>query len=373
MIRVIAEGLVKRYGPLAAVDHASLELPPGELTCLLGPPGAGKSTLARLLAGLESLDDGEIYFGERMVHGIAPGDRGVGMVFQDHALWPALAVRDNVGYPLKLQGIASRERRRRVEEILTTLRIDSLADSRPDALSPAQSLRVALARAIVTQPDVLILDEPLAGVEPRHRDEAWDEIRRLRAELGLTTLFLTSNVAEALAHSERLAVMDLGRILQSGEPQELYNQPIDVFVARLLGPTNLLQGQVDGNGNGNGNGGEPRREVVVRTPVGRLVARANFPGLSPATPVTISIRPETLTLGPAVPIDSNRFPATIERIVFHGGSREILLRGPGDWPVTAVAPQCHSANVREGQTVTLSVAPEHVTLLMGKFAVAGGH
>ena len=112
MIRVIAEGLVKRYGPLAAVDHASLELPPGELTCLLGPSGAGKSTFARLLAGLESVDDGEIYFGERMVQGVAPGERGVGMVFQDHALWPAISIRDNVGYPLKLQGLSSIERRR---------------------------------------------------------------------------------------------------------------------------------------------------------------------------------------------------------------------------------------------------------------------
>ena len=371
MIRVIAEGLVKRYGPLAAVDHASLELPPGELTCLLGPSGAGKSTFARLLAGLDVVDDGEVYFGERMVQGVAPGERGVGMVFQDHALWPALSVRDNVGYPLKLQGLSSAERRLKVEEILTTLRIDSLADSRPETLTPSQSLRVALARAIAPEPAVLILDEPLAGIEPRHREEAWDEIRRLRAELGLTTLYLTSDVGEALARAERLAVMDLGRILQAGEPQELYNHPVDVFVARLLGPTNLLQGQVDGNGEHGG--GEPRREVVVRTPVGRLVAKATFPGLTAATPVTISIRPESLTLGPGVPVDSNRFPATIERIIFHGGSREVLLRGPGDWPVTAVVFQSRSAQLREGQTVTLSVAPEHVTLLMGKFAVAGGH
>lgn len=377
MIRVIAEGLVKRFGAIAAVDHASLELSPGELTCLLGPSGAGKSTLARLLAGLESVDDGEIYFGERMVHKVAAAERGVGMVFQDHALWPAMSIRENVGYPLKLRGIATRERRRRVDEILSTMRIDSLAESRPEALSATQSLRVALARAIATEPEVLILDEPLASVEARLREEAWDEIRRLHAELGLTTLFLTSNVGEALAHAERLAVMDLGRILQSGSPQDLYNRPIDVFVARLLGPTNLLQGQVDGNGNGvgyaSGDGGEESREVVVRTPIGRLVARASFPGLSPSTPVTISIRPETLTLGPGVPMDSNRFPATIERIIFRGGSREILLRAPGDWPVTALALQGRSSNLREGQTVTLSVAPEHVTLLMGKFAVAGGH
>ncbi len=367
MIRVIAEGLVKRYGRVAAVDHASLELPPGELTCLLGPPGAGKTTLARLLAGLESPDDGEIYLGDRMVQALPARERGVGMVFRDHALWPALSVRDNVAYPLKLQGVPARERRRRVDEALASLRVDTLADLRPVALTAGQSLRVALARALIVQPEVLILDEPLAGVEPQGRDEAWDEIRRARAETGLTTLLLTSAAPEALARADRLAVMDLGRILQSGPPQELYAQPVDVFVARLLGPTNLLQGQVDGLSHD-----ASRREVVVRTPVGRLVARANLPALSASTPVTVSIRPESLALGPGVPSDANRFPATIERITFQGSTRRILLRGPGDWPVTALALQSQSGHVREGQGVTLSIAPEHVTLLPGKFAVGGG-
>lgn len=367
MIRVIAEGLVKRYGRVAAVDHASLELPPSELTCLLGPSGAGKTTLARLLAGLEPLDDGEIYFGERMIQALPPRDRGIGMVFRDLALWPTLSIRDNVGYPLKLQGVPARERRARVDEVLVALRIDGLADLRPDALSPTQSLRVALGRAIVTRPDLLILDEPLAGIEPHAREEAWDELRRLRAELGVTTLLLTSVVAEALAHAERLAVMDLGRVLQAGTPQELYNQPKDVFVARLLGPVNLLQGQIDVDGPE-----FPGREVVVRAPIGRLVARANLPDLSRSTPVTIAIRPEALSLAPTAPGDANRFPATVERIIFQGSTLRVLLRGPGDWPVTALAFQNQAATLREGQGVTLSVVPENVTLLLGKFAVGSG-
>ena len=367
MIRVIAEGLVKHYGRTPAVDHASLQLPAGELTCLLGPSGAGKTTFARLLAGLETADDGEIYLGDRMVQAVPAADRGVGMVFRDHALWPGLSVRENVDYPLRAQGVAARQRRPRVDEALAALRVDTLADLRPESLTAGQSLRVALARALVTRPGLLILDEPLAGIDPQDREEAWDEIRRARIETGVTALLLTSVVPEALSRADRLAVMDLGRILQVGTPQELYNQPVDVFVARLLGPANLIQGQVDGVGHN-----LARQEVVVRTPVGRLVARTNLIELAPTAPVTVCIRPEALSIGPGVPSDANRFPATIERITFQGSTRRVLLRGPADWPVVALTLQCHSGQVREGQGVTLSIAPENVALLPGKYAVGGG-
>ena len=245
------------------------------------------------------------------------------------------------------------------------LRIDSLAGKKPEQLSRAQALRVALARAVITEPELLILDEPLEQFDSRGREEVWDEIRRLRGELGVTTLLLTRVVPDALAHADRLAVMDLGKILQAGPPQDLYNHPIDVFVARLLGPTNLLQGQIDSNGS------ESRREVVVRTPLGRLIARVGGGGssLPQGTPVTISIRPETLSLGPSIPPDWNRFPATIERILFRGAIRDVDLRGPGDWPITARLLQNQSPQFREGQSLTLSVSPEFVSLLPGKFAV----
>jgi ABC-type Fe3+/spermidine/putrescine transport system ATPase subunit len=365
MLRLLVDGLVKRYGQVAAVDGATLDLRPGELFCLLGPRGAGKSTLGRLIAGLEAPDQGEIYFNERIVHSMPPHERQVGMVFPDFALWPGLSVAENVSFPLKVQGVNKTERRRRSSEVLSKLRIDSLAGKRPEQLSRTQSLRVALARAIVKEPELLILDEPLEPFDARGREEAWEEIQRLRGELGITTLLLTRVVSEALAHADQLAVMDLGRILQSGPAQEVYNHPADAFVARFLGPTNLLQGHIDSAGS------DSRREVVVRTPLGRLVAKlaGSVPALLPGTPVTISIRPETLSLGPTVAPDWNRFPATIERIVFCGDIRQLELRGPGDWPVTARLLQSQSPGLREGQSLTLSVPPEFVTLLPGKFAV----
>jgi ABC-type Fe3+/spermidine/putrescine transport system ATPase subunit len=324
--------------------------------------------LARLLAGLEAPDDGEIFFGDRMVQRLKPRDRSVGMVFDDLGLWPGLNVSETVAYALKTQPIDRPERRQRVAEALSGLRIDSLAGSRPHQLSAAQRLRVAIARALVTQPMLLVLDEPLAPLEPRARHDFWDDLRRIHAESGVTTLVLSDDPAEAMAMADRIAVIDLGRIIQTGTPQELYNRPIDVFVARLLGPANLLHGQVDHQGLGLAGGGE----VVVRTPLGRLIGRSHTVALEQGTPVTVTVRPDTLAFGPTIPPGWNRFPATIERIEFRGELRQIHARGPGDWPVLISALQSLSHNLREGQSVTLSVAPENVVVLPGKYALGNG-
>lgn len=363
MIRVTLDGLVKRYDRVAVVDGASLEIRPGELTFLLGPSGAGKTTLARLAAGLERPDQGEVFFDDRVVNPLPPHERRVGFVFQDDALWPRLTVAENVGYALKLQHLARAERRERVAETLGALRIDSLADRYPDALSGLQRQRVALARALAPRPVFLILDEPLGPLEARVRDEFRDEFRRLHAETEVTTLVITNQARDALALADRLAVMDLGKIVQVGAPHEVYNRPADAFVARLLGPTNLLQGQVESS--------DPRGEVVVRTPFGRMVGHASLGAMPAGTPVTVSIRPESIALGPAVPPGSNRFAAAVERLVFLGEVRQVHLRGPGDWPVVALALQSQSHQLREGQSLTFSVPPEQVVVLVGKYAVAG--
>lgn len=359
MIRVTIESLVRRYNKVAVVDHASLDIRPGELAFLLGPTGSGKTTFARIVAGLERADEGEIYFDGRVIHTLPPVERKVGMVFEDDALWPHWTVAENVGYGLRVKGIARRDRRERVTEVLGLVGIDSLADRRPEALSPFQRLRVAVARALVIEPELLILDEPLAHLEPRSKAEFRDELRRLHAETGTTTMVLTADPREALAMADRLAVIDLGRVVQIGRPDEVYNRPADTFVARFLGPTNLIQGQVEGT--------DARGDVVVRTPLGRLIGQAAGDPLASGSPVTVAIRPESIGLGP-VPTGSNRFSATLERQTFLGEVRQVDLRGPGDWPVTALALQGQAVGLREGQGVTASVPPELVVVLPGKFA-----
>ena len=360
MIRVVLENLVKRLDGVGVLDGASLEIRPGELTFLVGPSGAGKTTLARLVAGLLPPDGGEIYFDGRLVLDQPPASRRVGLLFQDDALWPHLSVAENVGYPLRVRGVARRDRKMQVAEALGLARLDALAGLRPEALSGLQRQRVALARALILEPDLLILDDPLGRLEDRVRGEFRDEIRRVVAEAETTTLVLTSDAREALAMADHLAVMDLGKVVQSGPPALVYNRPADPFVARFLGPINLISGQVEST--------DPRGELVIRTPLGRLIGRSDAGPLAPGTPATVALRPEALEIGPLATVAANRFAATVERLSFLGEVRQIHLRGPNDCPVIALALQSQSNALREGQGLTVHVTPDHVVVLPLKHA-----
>ena len=361
MTHVVLENLVKRFDGVAVVEGASFEIRPGELAYLLGPSGAGKTILARLVAGLDTLDDGEIYFDGRLVQKVLPKERGVGFVFQGDALWPHLTVSGNVEYPLTIQKLPRRDRRARTAEILSSARLEAIANRRLDDLTGLQRQRVALARACVTRPHLLILDEPLARVETRDRVEFRDEIRRAVAEHQTTTLIVTNDPGEALAMATKVAIMDLGKILQAGDPSHVYNRPVDPFVARFLGPTNLIQGQVEST--------DPRGDLVVRTPLGRLVGRADAGPISPGSAVTLSIRPEALGFGAVAPHGANRFSTTIERLVFLGETRQVHLRGSNDWPIVALTLQPQSHHLREGQPLSVHVMPEHVAILPTKYVL----
>lgn len=356
MIRVVLDGLVRRVDRVALLDGLSLDLAPGSRTFVVGPPGAGKTLIARLIAGLDPPDAGEIYFDGRPMRELPPPQRRVGLVTPGGALWPHFSVVDNAAYGLRVRGVNRRERRERALQTLALLRVDHIASRRAEGLSPLQAQRVALARALAIEPAVLVLDEPFFGLEPADRDAFRDDLRRAHEESGATTMVLTRDPREAFALADVVAVIDLGRILQVGPPATLYNKPSDLFVAQYLGPTNVLDGLLDSI--------DPRGEACVRTALGRLVGQAAPGAVAPGDAVDVVIRPESLNLGgPLIPMGANRFNAVIERQTLLGELWEVLLRAPGEVRLEARALPAQAEGLREGQTLTVSVVPAQVLVL----------
>jgi multiple sugar transport system ATP-binding protein len=230
--------LVKEYpGGVRAVDGLDLTIADGEFFALLGPSGCGKTTLLRSIAGLETVSGGHILIGGRDVTGLAPGARDIAMVFQDYALFPHMTVRDNIAYPLRIKKMGRPERQAKAEETAEGLSLGGLLDRRPGQLSGGQQQRAALARAVACHPKVFLFDEPLSNLDARLRLEARTFLKRLQRDLGVTTVFVTHDQAEALAMSDRMAVMDAGRIRQIGTPTEVFQRPASTFVASFIGST----------------------------------------------------------------------------------------------------------------------------------------
>ncbi|HJA66734.1 sugar ABC transporter ATP-binding protein [Lachnoclostridium sp. An169] len=259
-MKIVLQNLTKKFpargkksrGDVTAVDNFTCEIPDGELMGLLGPSGCGKSTTLNMICGLEKPSDGKIFFGEEDVTALAPELRGVGMVFQNYALYPHLTVRDNIRFPLEnLKGknkLSKEEMERRVKEAAGLVQIEELMERRPSELSGGQQQRVAIARALVKMPRVLLLDEPLSNLDARLRLQTREEIRRIQKKTGITTVFVTHDQDEAMSISDRIAVMDHGVLMQMGKPQEVYDNPANLFVAKFLGtpPINVFRGEVRG-------------------------------------------------------------------------------------------------------------------------------
>jgi multiple sugar transport system ATP-binding protein len=248
MAEIELRRLVKEYpGGVRAVDGLDLTIADGEFFALLGPSGCGKTTLLRSIAGLETVTSGRIEIGGRDVTGLAPGARDIAMVFQDYALFPHMTVRDNIAYPLRIKKVGKPERHAKAAETAEGLSLGALLDRRPGQLSGGQQQRAALARAVAVRPQVFLFDEPLSNLDARLRLEARTFLKRLQRELGVTTVFVTHDQAEALAMSDRMAVMDAGRIRQIGTPTEVFQRPTSTFVASFIGstPMNLLDSVVD--------------------------------------------------------------------------------------------------------------------------------
>jgi iron(III) transport system ATP-binding protein len=312
MPAVRIDNLSKRFGPTLALSEVSLDIPSGEICFLLGPSGCGKTTLLRAVAGFVEPDTGRIFIGEEEITRVPPHLRGAAMMFQSYALWPHLTVERNVAFGLEEKKVPRDEIKKRVTEVLATMRLESYATRRIHELSGGQQQRVALARALVVQPRCLLLDEPLSNLDSRLRVEMRGEIRRLCKDFGLTAIYVSHDQKEALAIGDRIAVMDAGRIRQTGPPLEVYRNPRSRFVAEFLGETNLLHGHSTG--------------PFVSTAAGPF-----YPVSVPdSDTVLLSIRPEAWHLLPN-PLPINSFPGKITETVYLGEiarHRFLLQSGP---------------------------------------------
>ena len=241
---VIIRDAVKRYGDFTALNGVSLNIKEGEFFTLLGPSGCGKTTLLRMIAGFNSIEGGDFYFGEKRINDVPAHKRDIGMVFQNYAIFPHLTVKENVAYGLKARKVGKQEMETRVSEALELVQISHLADRKPNELSGGQQQRVALARAFVIEPSVLLMDEPLSNLDAKLRVQMRTVIKKLQRRLGITTIYVTHDQEEALAISYRIAVMKDGNIMQIGTPNEIYAKPQNPFVAGFIGVSNFLDCEV---------------------------------------------------------------------------------------------------------------------------------
>ena len=308
MTPVTIKQLSKRFDGTAALDAVDLKVESGEIFFLLGPSGCGKTTLLRSIAGFCTPDAGSIFFGDEEVTRVPPHKRNTGMMFQSYALWPHMTVAENVAFGLKERKLARAAIGERVAEALTAVRMETLGQRKINELSGGQQQRVALARALVIRPRCLLLDEPLSNLDAKLRLEMRGEIRRVCKESGLTAIYVTHDQKEALSIADRMAVMNRGRILQTGSPLEIYRRPQSKFVADFIGETNFVDGILAALAEG---------AARVSTGLGDFHGIVCGGHLKTGDPVTLSIRPESWKLQSA-PAGSNAVSGNIAEAVYLG-------------------------------------------------------
>ncbi|MFN0154445.1 MAG: ABC transporter ATP-binding protein [Gaiella sp.] len=346
------EQLTKQFADALAVDGIDLHMPPGEFFTLLGPSGCGKTTTLRMVGGFERPTSGRILLDGIDVAHVPPHKRNVNTVFQSYALFPHLDVAGNVAFGLKYLKLGRDEARRRVAELLDLVKLGELAGRKPGQLSGGQQQRVALARALVLRPRVLLLDEPLGALDARLRKDLQVELKALQAELGITFVFVTHDQEEALTMSDRVAVMNRGRVEQAGTPQELYEEPTTTFVADFLGVSNLIGAEATADGD------------ACSLRVGERTLRAAAGATAARGPVKAMIRPERIGVEPQSAAGDNRLPAMVERCVYVGPVREVHARLVGGDLLRATVPNAGGASpYEEGSAVTLHLPPDALRVL----------
>jgi len=313
-VRITINGAVKRYGDLTVIKNLDLKVLPGEFFTLLGPSGCGKTTLLRMIAGFNSIEDGDFYFNDKRINDLSPSNRNIGMVFQNYAIFPHMTVRKNVEFGLKNKHFPKDRIKPQTDQFLKLMQIDALADRMPHMLSGGQQQRVALARALVIQPDVLLMDEPLSNLDAKLRVEMRSVIRQIQRDVGISTIYVTHDQEEAMAISDRIAVMNGGVIQHIGTPQQIYQRPVNTFVATFIGRSNLLKGEIKVTG-----------EVAELT-IGnyRQVITNLNPSFLHNQSVIVSVRPEEFLLTEAG--EENALTAVVEDLVFLGSSTQYFIR-----------------------------------------------
>ncbi len=301
----------KKEGDVVAVDHLNFSIPSGKLVGLLGPSGCGKSTTLYMIAGLHRPTEGEIYFGSNEVSKFPPEKRGIGLVFQNYALYPHLTVQQNIMFPLENMKVEKKEALRRAQEMADLVGIGDLMARTPGQLSGGQQQRVAIARALVKMPEVLLLDEPLSNLDARLRLQTREEIKRIQKETGITTIFVTHDQEEAMSISDEIVVMNFGVVQQIGKPQEVYNEPANMFVAKFLGtpPINIIPAKVE-NG----------KIMMYKTEFNEKYD-LNF---ADGTNLNIGVRPEYIKVDP-----KGKYKVYVEMVEYIGRDKTLIFKFDG--------------------------------------------
>ncbi len=357
---ISVRGVSKHFGSVRAVNNVDLEIQRGEFFSLLGPSGCGKSTLLRMLAGLESPGEGEIYIDDQPMSAVPAYRRPVNMVFQNYAIFPHLDVGKNIAFGLRKSGLSKAEISTRVEEMLELIKLPGYADRGATQLSGGERQRIALARALIKQPKVLLLDEPLGALDKKLREQMQFELRALQRSVGITFFFVTHDQEEALTLSDRVAVMAKGQILQVESPTGLYERPNSRFVADFIGTMNFFEGRVRKSDN--------LTAIVDAGPLGEVKATAEQIALGAGTDVLVAIRPEKLKLNFEEPAEgANIIKGRMGPVAYLGDRSHFHVYLPGREQPVAVAVQNMERSTMgsavSNQPVWLSFADESVVLL----------
>ena len=337
MSTITIKNALKKYGNTTVIEGLDLEIRDGELFTLLGPSGCGKTTLLRMIAGFNSIEGGDFYFGDERINDKDPAKRNIGMVFQNYAVFPHLTVRKNVAFGLKNRKLDKKTVAEETEKFLEMMKISEYADRLPQNLSGGQQQRVALARALAVKPDVLLMDEPLSNLDAKLRLEMRQAIRNIQRELGITTVYVTHDQEEAMSISDTIAVMDHGEIQHLGTPKDIYQRPANLFVSTFIGRSNILDGKMSGG------------KLLLG---GKLLQNEQWQTI-PSGAVKVSVRPEEFLI--RTEDDGSSIPGQVTDSIYLGMDTHYMVKLTDGSEVLVIQESTLRENYRRGEQVYLAV------------------